>query len=246
MNGFDDSPNHGWNGNGVRPYLERDAETSAARLGGGRSRSSAWGVGGSGPGAGARATAGAESDCARPLPGNPCRTAPEAISDVGHGEGSACCARACRRQREHPRETRSGGRCGGDGTREYEDGAASVGETRPFPHPEGNCTLLRQVDDFLLVTTSKEKAMAFVSAMHDKAKTGEWGFSVHEAKVSLVCWFSSFCLRAVGCAFARETRDAWPHTALSQGLIVPAMDARTLVTGSAHSTGWILSEFNAH
>lgn len=43
--------------------------------------------------------------------------------------------------------------------------------------------MLRQVDDFLLVTTSKEKATAFVSAMHDKAKTGEWGFSVHEAKV---------------------------------------------------------------
>lgn len=56
----------------------------------------------------------------------------------------------------------------------------------PFPHPGGDCTLLRQVDDFLLVSTSKAKAEAFVRVMHDRAKTGEWGFGVHEAKVGFL------------------------------------------------------------
>eukprot|EP00752_Nemacystus_decipiens_P012225 g10838.t1 len=51
-----------------------------------------------------------------------------------------------------------------------------------FPDPEGDCTLLRQVDDFLLISTSRAKAEAFVRVMHDKRKTGKWGFSVHEAK----------------------------------------------------------------
>ncbi|CAN0157920.1 unnamed protein product [Ectocarpus sp. 12 AP-2014] len=60
-------------------------------------------------------------------------------------------------------------------------GEESGGE-RPFPDPEGDCTLLRQVDDFLLISTSKAKAESFVRVMHDEVKTGNWGFSVHEAK----------------------------------------------------------------
>jgi len=36
----------------------------------------------------------------------------------------------------------------------------------------------------LQISTSKAKAEAFVRVMHDKDKTGEWGFSVHEAKAS--------------------------------------------------------------
>lgn len=36
------------------------------------------------------------------------------------------------------------------------------------------------------VSTSRAKAEAFVRVMHDKEKTGEWGFSVHEAKVQLL------------------------------------------------------------
>lgn len=182
MNRFNDSLETSSNGDGVRPCYGRDAETSAARFSGGCSRSSPWGVGESGLGTGARAAAGAESDCTSRLPGKTCGTA-EAISDVSHGEGGAYSS-ACRSQREHPCEASSGETCGRRRTREDEDGGASGGGRPPFPHPEGDCTLLRQVDDFLLVTTSKEKAMAFVSAMHDKAKTGEWGFSVHEAKVS--------------------------------------------------------------
>ncbi|CAM9246639.1 unnamed protein product, partial [Ectocarpus sp. 12 AP-2014] len=56
------------------------------------------------------------------------------------------------------------------------------GGERPFPDPEGDCTLLRQVDDFLLISTSKAKAESFVRVMHDEVKTGDWGFSVHQAK----------------------------------------------------------------
>ncbi|CBJ34208.1 telomerase reverse transcriptase, putative [Ectocarpus siliculosus] len=64
----------------------------------------------------------------------------------------------------------------------------SGGES-PFPDPEGDCTLLRQVDDFLLesddgISTSKAKAESFVRVMHDEVKTGDWGFSVHQAKVT--------------------------------------------------------------
>eukprot|EP00904_Undaria_pinnatifida_P007527 jgi/Undpi1/3904/HiC_scaffold_16.g07272.m1 len=55
----------------------------------------------------------------------------------------------------------------------------------PAAGGSGRDAYFRQVDDFLLVTTSKEKAKAFVREMHDKAKTGEWGFSVHEAKTKV-------------------------------------------------------------
>lgn len=68
--------------------------------------------------------------------------------------------------------------CGGG------DGAPpSSGASGPFSDPTGDFTLLRQVDDFLLITTSKTKAEAFVRVMHDKDQTGAWGFAVHEAKV---------------------------------------------------------------
>ncbi|CAM9723132.1 unnamed protein product, partial [Scytosiphon promiscuus] len=77
-------------------------------------------------------------------------------------------------------DTASGrdGRQGEDTTTEQMGGR----DKRPFPDPEGDCTLLRQVDDFLLISTSRDKAEAFVQVMHDKSKTGAWGFSVHEAK----------------------------------------------------------------
>lgn len=66
-------------------------------------------------------------------------------------------------------------------------------DLHPFPDPAGDCTLLRQVDDFLLVTTNKARAEDFVRVMHDKTKTGEWGFAVHEAKVSwLACLYTLF------------------------------------------------------
>lgn len=177
------------NDDGMRPGCEGDVETSPAHLSD-RFRCPAWEVGGgsgSGVGARARAAASAESDLARPLLGKPCGTA-ETINGVSHGEGGGYCARTCQSQRgHHSCETAgSSGGCGRDRTREDDRGGASVEEGRPFPHPEGDCTLLRQVDDFLLVTTSKAKATAFVSAMHDKVKTEEWGFSVHEAKVSLL------------------------------------------------------------
>lgn len=216
---------NGWNGDGVRPFYGRDAETAAARLSGGCFRSSPWGVGGTG----ARAAVGAESGCTSRLPGKVCGTA-QAISDASHGEGGARSS-ACRSQRDHPCKTSSGERCGRDRTCGYGGGEASAGERPPFPHPEGDCTLLRQVDDFLLVTTSKEKAMAFVSTMHDQAKTGEWGFSVHEAKVSESAG-SLPCLCAVGCAFAGEARNWWPQRLPSRADF--SCNARTLVAGRAH------------
>ncbi|CAN0129809.1 unnamed protein product, partial [Hapterophycus canaliculatus] len=87
----------------------------------------------------------------------------------------------------------SGGGSGGSGDSRQRDGATTgrmaAGKKRPFPDPEGDCTLLRQVDDFLLlladssISTNKAKAEAFVRVMHDESKTGAWGFSVHEAKV---------------------------------------------------------------
>ena len=73
------------------------------------------------------------------------------------------------------------GLCRGPGVEERR--SCPTPQTRPFPDPEGDCTLLRQVDDFLLVTTSKAKAEAFVRVMHDHARTSEWGFGVHEGKV---------------------------------------------------------------
>ncbi|CAM9377315.1 unnamed protein product, partial [Pylaiella littoralis] len=90
----------------------------------------------------------------------------------------------------HSRATTQGVRTVGNPCCDYnEDGGHPVGGAWgegggcPFPNPEGDCTLLRQVDDFLLITTSKAKAEAFVRVMHDKSKTREeWGFSVHEAK----------------------------------------------------------------
>lgn len=61
---------------------------------------------------------------------------------------------------------------------------------RPFMSPSAHSgddfALLRQVDDFLVVTTNKAKAEAFVQVMHDQSKTSKWAFSIHEAKVSVV------------------------------------------------------------
>lgn len=45
-------------------------------------------------------------------------------------------------------------------------------------------TLLRQLDDFLLITTNKDKAIKFVNVMHDRRRTEQFGFNVHEAKVT--------------------------------------------------------------
>lgn len=100
-------------------------------------------------------------------------------------------ARAYRTVGAHPSEPSDGGggcceseRCWPDG----KQGSPAAGAlSDPFPHPEGDCTLLRQVDDFLLVSKSKAKAEAFVRVMHDSLKTEEWGFNVHEAKVGYTC-----------------------------------------------------------
>ena len=210
---------------GARPGCEGDTGGATAAHPSGRLQPAAWEVGENGPGMGARPTASAASNGARFMLGKPCGTTEAMCGASRAGEG-ACCARACRNLIGHPCEAGNSARSGcsrnysrgyqggasegetrpfppWDRTREHQQGD-SDGETRPFPHPEGGCTLLRQVDDFLLVTTSKEKAKAFVREMHDKAKTGEWGFSVHEAKVqALFCLLfflsMSCCWLALGC-----------------------------------------------
>lgn len=100
------------------------------------------------------------------------------LDGVNDGEGS------------HRGDKSGSGRGGGGegwAVEEEEEGSLmAAGLPRPFPSPEGDCTLLRQVDDFVLVTTDRSKAEAFVGVMHDRTKTGDWGFSVHEAKVSFV------------------------------------------------------------
>lgn len=107
-------------------------------------------------------------------------------------------------ERSHRREKSGSGR-GSEGW-PVEGRGYSMDGLRPFPSPEGDCTLLRQTDDFLLVTTNKSKAEAFVGVMHDRAKTGDWGFSVHETKVFL---FFHFCPALKNLQSSRDRVDGW-------------------------------------
>ncbi|CAM9515258.1 unnamed protein product [Ectocarpus fasciculatus] len=107
-----------------------------------------------------------------------CRNTSNHNGRVGHGlcglVGGARGGERCRLGGNGRDEQRGTGPAEGD--------ASGDGEARPFPNPEGDCTLLRQVDDFLLISTSKARAESFVRVMHDEVKTGDWGFSVHQAK----------------------------------------------------------------
>lgn len=76
--------------------------------------------------------------------------------------------------------------------------------------PSRDYALLRQVDDFLLVTTNKAKAEAFVRVMHDESKTGLWGFTVHEGKVGSLRVHSVAASAAVGCMRYRPCNGKKP------------------------------------